>query len=155
MNSSFSDTAIILTQQLELKGYKFLGSSGWIPPEEREVVDWMILIRILGWHVILQTPDEFTDKVLQEYNVKWVIITGKTEDYPLDYIDKIVVLLKPFPALLIAQAESGGWDGGELFGTCVKKKAQRCECAPGRILRVVAGSPRDVRSLLSSRGLHR
>ncbi len=124
MNSSFSDTAIILTQQLELKGYKFLGSSGWIPPEEREVVDWMILIRILGWHVILQTPDEFTDKVLQEYNVKWVIITGKTEDYPLDYIDKIVVLLKPFPALLIAQAESGGWDGGELFGTCVKKKAQ-------------------------------
>jgi hypothetical protein len=34
------------------------GSGGWLPPEDREALDWLMLARLSGWEAVVQTPSE-------------------------------------------------------------------------------------------------
>src|SRR5207245_6899912 len=37
------------------------GTGGWLPPEEREALDWLTFARLSGWEAKVRTPAEALD----------------------------------------------------------------------------------------------
>lgn len=66
--------AIVLTFHAEkLRGESVLGTGGWVPPEEREVLDWMTLIASLGWEIRIMHPLEIISSPDTLDHVQWII----------------------------------------------------------------------------------
>jgi hypothetical protein len=52
-----ADTVLILTSLAgQMNDALVLGTGGWLPPEEREALDWMTLVAMLGWKVKFEDP---------------------------------------------------------------------------------------------------
>ena len=104
MNNGRTDTVLIITQHSQLLHGNILGTSGWFPPEEREVVDWMTLIRFMGWNVEIVSPSKFEKGIIEDQNVKWVILTGIAEGYDTRFMRDLLFILQSKPILFISQA---------------------------------------------------
>jgi hypothetical protein len=43
---------LLVTSEVELPpAHRVWGTGGWLPPEQREALDWLTLLRFLGWSV--------------------------------------------------------------------------------------------------------
>ena len=106
-----TDTAIILTsfaEQMTLE--PVLGTGGWLPPEEREALDWMTLLTLMGWKVKLQDPQNFHAADLDSQQIKWVILTGDPDTLKSKVWEQILFITKTKKILLITRAgKINGW----------------------------------------------
>ena len=70
------DTVLILTPFAEkMNGALVLGTGGWLAPEDREALDWMTFMAMLGWKVKLMDPGSLHLVDFDNQVVKWVILT--------------------------------------------------------------------------------
>ncbi|MFC1776787.1 hypothetical protein ACFL3I_05545 [Pseudomonadota bacterium] len=53
---------------------KVWGTGGWLPPEEREALDWLTLARVSGWNVVLTTPDQKSLAAVGGEGYQWVVL---------------------------------------------------------------------------------
>jgi hypothetical protein len=74
-----SSAVLLIASDLELPSNRRVwGTGGWMKPEEREALDWLILCRLLGWRVrILHPADCDFDAVLSRAS-GWVILRLRT-----------------------------------------------------------------------------
>ncbi len=99
-----TDTALIISLKSDILTENILGSSGWILPEEREEADWIVLIRFMGWQAELISPSMYHEEIIQRKNIKWIILTGPTEEYEIIFMQKMASITRTSPILLICQA---------------------------------------------------
>jgi hypothetical protein len=81
-----------------------LGTGGWLPPEGREALDWMTLVRLLGWRVKLISPDEFSPQMVSDHHIKWIIIADNPEKIESNIWDKLLQAVRSNKLLLLWQA---------------------------------------------------
>jgi hypothetical protein len=74
MNPS-CDTALLLTSEDQLpERDPVWGTGGWLPPDQREALDWLALLRFMGWQVVVTHPAQFCSIARSERRVKWLVI---------------------------------------------------------------------------------
>jgi hypothetical protein len=107
------DTALIISLNARsINALTLLGTGGWIPPRDREVLDWITFIKLLGWRTIILHPDDFTDEMLTCLQVKWLILTGNSESISTKALHTIFKAVKSHAILLVVQA---GIQGQHLY----------------------------------------
>ena len=106
-----TDTAIILTSFAEKMNLEsVLGTGGWMPPEEREALDWMTLIALMGWKVQLQDPQNFQFSDIDNQQIKWIILTGEPDAIDSNIWEQLLFITKTKKILLITGAgKKNGW----------------------------------------------
>ena len=110
------DTALIISEKSAfILSEPILGTGGWQPPDEREELDWMTLIRFMGWRVKLISLVEFRKEIIPDENIKWIILTGNPDLIDNIILTNILETIYNNPILLISQA---GEQSGILSGAC-------------------------------------
>lgn len=105
------DTVLILTPFAEkMNGAMVLGTGGWLPPEEREALDWMTLVALLGWKVKLMDPASFHLFNFNDQLIKWVVLTGDPDAINSKTWEQILLTIQNNQFLFITRAgEKNGW----------------------------------------------
>ncbi|WP_276502529.1 hypothetical protein [Terrimonas pollutisoli] len=105
------DTVLILTPFAEkMNGALVLGTGGWLPPEEREALDWMTLVAMLGWKVKLTDPGSLHLVDFNNQAVKWVILTGDPDDIDSNTWEQLLLTIRTNQFLFITRAgKKNGW----------------------------------------------
>jgi hypothetical protein len=104
MNSS-CDTAILLTTEDQLpERAPVWGTGGWLPPEQREALDWLTLFRFMGWEVAVTYPAEFCSIAHSGQKVKWMVIAMHPDQVPPEVLATARGWLEREAILLIARA---------------------------------------------------
>lgn len=69
------DTFIIISSdKLVSRSKRIWGDGSWLPPEEREALDWFMLARIMGWRAkIISTEETYTDNSKNDV-IKWIVV---------------------------------------------------------------------------------
>jgi hypothetical protein len=105
-----ADTAIILTSFAEqMNAEPILGTGGWIPPKEREALDWMTFIAMMGWKVKLRDPQRLHATDFDDQQIKWFVLTGDPDTLPGSIWEQVLSIVKTKNILLITRA--GGTNG--------------------------------------------
>jgi hypothetical protein len=104
MNSS-CDTALLLTTEDQLpERAPVWGTGGWLPPEQREALDWLTLLRFMGWEVAVTYPAEFDSVARSGRKVKWLVIAMPPDQLPPEVRISVRKWLEREAILLIAHA---------------------------------------------------
>src|SRR5687768_14178341 len=106
-----ADTAIILTSFAEKMNLEsVLGTGGWMAPEDREALDWMTLIALMGWKAQLQDPQNFQLSDSDHQTIKWIILTGEPDAISSNLWEQLLFITKTKKILLITGAgKKNGW----------------------------------------------
>jgi hypothetical protein len=85
------------------------GTGGWLPPEQREALDWLTLSRLLGWGVtVTRRTGSGLDADLSG-GTRWVVIACDPDHLSEESIKQLTSWLAAEPILVVARA--GGVDG--------------------------------------------
>ena len=106
-----ADTVLILTSLAEeMNDALVLGTGGWLPPEEREALDWMTLVTMLGWKVKLLNPALFHSAEFDNHLIKWVILTGDPDTIKSKTWEELLHVIRTNQLLFITRAgKKNGW----------------------------------------------
>jgi hypothetical protein len=103
--SSSCDTAILLTTEDQLpERDPVWGTGGWLPSEQREALDWLTLLRFMGWEVAVTYPAEFCSIARSGQKVKWLVIAMPPDQLPPEVLSTVRRWLKREEILVIARA---------------------------------------------------
>ena len=112
-----SDTMLIISRDWEaMETSLILGTGGWLPPDQRETLDWMTLGRIMGWRVKVLTPENFRVKINDEFNIKWLIFSGDPDSLGENIFQEIIETINHKPILFISRAGKTGGEFEKLTG---------------------------------------
>jgi hypothetical protein len=78
------------------------GHGGWLPPEEREALDWLTLARMSGWEATDQTPGESLSA-----GAPWVVLACEPEELGPGDVEMLQKRLQT-EALLVVLRGTGG-----------------------------------------------
>lgn len=81
-----------------------LGTGGWLPPEEREALDWLTLVKFMGWKARLVRSDNLTPSVLASPELRYLIIAGEPDELSGSCIDLLLEKVREEHILIIARA---------------------------------------------------
>jgi hypothetical protein len=85
------------------------GTGGWLPPDDREALDWLTFARFLGWEVTLvSTMAEDFDPALSMASHR-IVISGDPDNLNAGIVNYLRSQLAAHPALVVARA--GAADG--------------------------------------------
>jgi hypothetical protein len=106
-----ADTVLILTSFAEeMNGALVLGTGGWLPPEEREALDWMTLVALLGWNVELVNPASIHHTSFDKHRIKWTILTGDPDAINRNIWEDLLHFIRTNQLLFITRApKKNGW----------------------------------------------
>jgi hypothetical protein len=111
--SDYQDSPVlIVASAAELPAHhRVWGTGGWLPPEQREALDWLTLSRLLGWGVQVshQTSTGF-DKGLADGS-RWMILACDPDGMTNEQTALLQSRLATEPLLVVARAgvPSGPW----------------------------------------------
>jgi len=106
-----ADTVLILTSlAVQMNEALVLGTGGWVPPEEREALDWMTLVAMLGWKVKIEDPTLLHGPDFANHRIKWVILTGDPDALSSDTWEQLLQIIRTNQLLFITRAgKINGW----------------------------------------------
>ena len=106
-----ADTVLILTSLAgQMNDAQVLGTGGWLPPEEREALDWMTLVAMLGWKVKFEDPTSLHGAHFENHRIKWVILTGDPDTISSDTWEQLLHIIRTNQLLFITRAgKINGW----------------------------------------------
>ncbi len=134
---SQQNSVLVIASESELPtGKRIWGTGGWLPPEEREALDWVTFLRLMGWGVSL-TSATAKLKTNDLENKKWVIVACDPSQIREDSVALLESKLKAEPFLVVARACSRGDSFTRLSGAPRKTG----ENTTGRDLRWNAAQP--------------
>ncbi len=104
MTDREANTVLLVTAEGELPiGKRVWGTGGWIMPEEREALDWLTLVRLLGWNVTVTSVSSL-EKHKSLAGCRWIIIACDPDSLTNDAVDHLAARLAEEPILLVARA---------------------------------------------------
>jgi hypothetical protein len=93
------------------------GTGGWMPPTEREALDWLTLARLMGWEVaVARRGDPDLEKKLSCIS-RWLILACDPDSLSQEWMSLIADRLAAAPILVIARAGAAGGTLAQLAGT--------------------------------------
>jgi len=106
-----ADTVLIFTSLAgQMNDALVLGTGGWLPPEEREALDWMTLVAMLGWKVKFEDPTSLQGAHFENHRIKWVILTGDPDTISSDTWEQLLHIIRTNQLLFITRAgKINGW----------------------------------------------
>ena len=117
MDNLIHDTALIISAQTNgLNAPGMLATRGWLPPQEREVLDWITLIKWMGWRFKLIEPEEFNHGIMNACQVKWIILADDPDDFDPVFIERLFEILENYPVLIISGSGRIGSHFSNRFG---------------------------------------
>jgi hypothetical protein len=75
------------------------GTGGWLPPEEREALDWLTLARLSGWRAAVSGPGEPLAPA-----TRWLVLACSPDELGSERVDELRALLEHEPLLLVVRA---------------------------------------------------
>jgi hypothetical protein len=112
------------------------GTGGWVPPAEREALDWFTLTRIMGWTATLTWPDAPDFEVaLSTRSDRWIILACDADGLRQDAVAALSRRLVDEPIGVIGRAAAAGSAWAQLAGT-----SRRDGSTAGRDLRWIEPS---------------
>ncbi|MDB5121547.1 MAG: hypothetical protein JWN56_2765 [Sphingobacteriales bacterium] len=117
MNNRKPDMALIISKKANVfNASNLLGTGGWLPPREREALDWITLIKWMGWKSKLIDPKEFNDEIMNACNLKWIILTDDPDEFESVFIKRLFEFIKIFPLMIISRSGKAGSHFSNIFG---------------------------------------
>lgn len=125
MDEPNQNSALVIASKDEFPGEKRVwGTGGWIPPEEREALDWLTLLRMTGWGTSLKTSDDFHSKDENLSGKSWVVLACEPDSIGEEAVASLKSKMAAEPVLIIARAGSFGSRLANLAGVARKGAEQ-------------------------------
>ena len=83
------------------------GTGGWMPPHAREALDWLTLVRLLGWDLHVASSSDGPDAWLRRSG-RVIIIACDPDTLSETTIDALASRLAEHPTLVVCRAARGG-----------------------------------------------
>ena len=101
---------LIIASESELPASHYVwGTGGWLPPEEREALDWLTLTRFMGWGLtMIRRTDRDLARELSGQN-RWIILACDPDHLNEGLVEQFASKLATQPILIVARA--GAADG--------------------------------------------
>ena len=101
-------TVLLLASRDELPPSKRVwGTGGWMPPQDREALDWLTLVRFLGWDVEVVAPTDDPREWLRRSGLV-IVIACDPDALGEETMHAIASRLNDHPALVVCRAASAG-----------------------------------------------
>jgi hypothetical protein len=105
MSSRIAPSVVVIATEEALPRNRVWGTGGWMPPGEREALDWVTLVRFLGWEVETVTVDTSGRLAIPlAPEAHTVIIASEPDNLSEDTIESIRFRLEQRPTLVVARA---------------------------------------------------
>ena len=72
------------------KSSKIWGTGGWLPPEEREDLDWFMLVYFMGWSAVVHDLNDLDLNLMHKGRFKWIIFTSLTESIDSSKLNELI-----------------------------------------------------------------
>jgi hypothetical protein len=124
------DLMLIVASEAELPPTdRVWGTGGWLPPEQREALDWLTLARLMGWGVhVSRRPQSGLDAGLSGGSC-WIILACDPDSLGEELVALLATRLEAEALLIVARAGVHGGTFASLAGA-----ARRPESIAGQAL---------------------
>jgi hypothetical protein len=147
-----SNPMLVVASEKELPAtHRVWGTGGWLPPEQREALDWLTLARLLGWGVTVTRETRLSLGTRLPGGCRWVVVAVDPDSLEEGLVAQLASRLAAEPILVVARAAAPDSPLARLAGV-----ARRAEHITGRSLRWIGpGQARDwrCRNILQSSAL--
>jgi hypothetical protein len=137
MAESRGDAVVVVASETEVPATCGVwGTGGWLPPEQREALDWLTLSRLLGWSVTVTSrtrPGRHADLSSES---RWIILACDPDDLGEESVAILTSRLSTEPILVVARAGAENGAFARLAGA-----ARRPEQIAGRSLGWIGPGP--------------
>lgn len=82
------------------------GTGGWLPPEEREGLDWLALSKLLGWSIAINRWDGSSFQTEFSEGTHWIVLACDSDALKEAHITRLIERLETEPILLVVRAGS-------------------------------------------------
>ncbi|MFC1680737.1 hypothetical protein ACFL1S_02945 [Pseudomonadota bacterium] len=113
----FSPSALIVADSAELPNDRGIwGTGGWVMPGNREALDWLTLVRILGWDAeVVSLPT--LEKKINSREWRWIIVACDPELLDSRLVDLLAYKLAEAPVLMLLRAGNASLPVSKLTAT--------------------------------------
>jgi hypothetical protein len=98
------------------------GTGGWLPPEEREGLDWLTFVKLLGWSIVINRWNGSSFQTDFSQGTHWIVLACDSDVLKEEHITRLTKRLETDPILLVVRA---GFSGALSKLTGVRKKTDR------------------------------
>jgi hypothetical protein len=117
MAETVCDLMLIVVSDAELPvTSRVWGTGGWLPPEQREALDWLTLARLLGWGVHLTRQTQSALDLGLFGGSHWVVLACDPDRLDEHAVTLIATRLHAEPILVVARAGAFGGVFARLSG---------------------------------------
>lgn len=103
--------------------HRVWGTGGWLPPEQREALDWLTLLRLMGWNVAVRRwTHSGLDPALSNGS-RSIVLACDPSGLGEDFVAQLTVRLASEPLLVVARAGARNGTFARLAG--VARKSER------------------------------
>jgi hypothetical protein len=121
---------LLVASEIELApGSRVWGSGGWLPPAQREALDWLTLARLCGWAVTVTYPKAPPPGGDLASGSRWIVCACDPDELDEELVRRLAARLEAEPLLVVARGASPGHSLAHLAGV-----ARRPELVAGRSL---------------------
>lgn len=99
------DPMLIVASGAQLpSGERIWGTGGWLPPEEREALDWLTLARLAGWAVTVARQRAPRVEGDLAAGSRWIVVACDPDGLDEDLVTRLTARLEVEPLLIVARA---------------------------------------------------
>lgn len=110
-------TALLITTSDQLPAdARIWGTGGWLPPEQREALDWLTLLLFMGWRVEITYTDTDVEPALLG-DVDAVVVACEPQSLPEDLLSQIAATLDRRPITVVSRVALAGSPLASLSGS--------------------------------------
>src|SRR6266545_2094484 len=105
--AEIDDPMLLVVPETELPpGERVWGTGGWLPPEDREGLDWLTLARLSGWGVtVTRRTGRGVDGDLSGGS-RWIVLACDPDSLDEEVVRALAARLTAVPLLIVARAGS-------------------------------------------------
>ncbi len=105
--AEIDDPMLLVVSETELPpGERVWGTGGWLPPEDREGLDWLTLARLSGWGVtVTRRTGRGVDGDLSGGS-RWIVLACDPDSLDEEVVRALAARLTAVPLLIVARAGS-------------------------------------------------
>jgi hypothetical protein len=93
------------------------GTGGWLPPEQREALDWLTLARLSGWPVSIYRAGRARLPSGIEHERRWIVVAADPDALDEQTVDLLAEAVAHEPILVVSRAGRQGGGLSRLSGT--------------------------------------
>lgn len=127
MNTSIN-TLLLVTEDEQLSPVaRIWGTGGWVPPDEREALDWFTLTKLSGWRPCLAKPEVVSLRDAACHTKQWAVFACDPKVLDAALVKELTTILKSAPLVVIirggdAELAISSLSGASLTGEVIEGK---------------------------------